>query len=52
MRALVVGGVIAAIFGFIDDARHVGAAVKLLVQMALAGWVLVCFDGTPLVDSR
>jgi Fuc2NAc and GlcNAc transferase len=50
LRALVVGGVVAAGFGFVDDARHVAAPVKLFVQMALAGWVLVCFDGTPLVD--
>jgi Fuc2NAc and GlcNAc transferase len=50
VRALVVGGAIAAVFGFIDDARHVGAAVKFFVQIALAGWVLICFDGTPLVD--
>ena len=50
LRALVVGGVVAAVFGFVDDAMHVGAAAKLFVQMTLAGWVLVCFDGTPLVD--
>jgi Fuc2NAc and GlcNAc transferase len=50
MRALVAGGAVATVFGFVDDAMHVGPAVKLLVQMALAGWVLVCFDGKPLVD--
>jgi Fuc2NAc and GlcNAc transferase len=49
-RALAVGGVVAAVFGFIDDARHVNAAVKLLVQMALAAWILVCFEGAALVD--
>jgi Fuc2NAc and GlcNAc transferase len=50
MRALVAGGAVATIFGFVDDAMHVGAAVKLCVQMALAGWVLVCFGGQPLVE--
>jgi Fuc2NAc and GlcNAc transferase len=49
-RALVVGGLVASVFGFIDDAKHVGAAVKLFVQMALAAWILVCFDGAPFVD--
>jgi len=50
LRALVVGGAVAAVFGFIDDVRHMSAAAKLIVQIALAAWVLVCFDGTPLVD--
>lgn len=50
LRALVVGGIVAAVFGFVDDTKHVGPLAKLLVQMALAGWVLVCFDGAPLVD--
>jgi Fuc2NAc and GlcNAc transferase len=50
LRALVVGGVVAAVFGFVDDTRSVHAAVKLCVQMALAAWILVCFGGAPLVD--
>jgi Fuc2NAc and GlcNAc transferase len=50
LRALVVGGAIAALFGFIDDTKQVPALAKLFVQMALAGWLLVCFGGAPLVD--
>jgi Fuc2NAc and GlcNAc transferase len=50
LRALVAGGVVATVFGFVDDARQVGPALKLFVQMALAAWILVCFDGVPLID--
>lgn len=50
LRALVAGGVVAAVFGFVDDARQVRPALKLFVQMGLAGWILVCFDGAPLID--
>jgi Fuc2NAc and GlcNAc transferase len=50
MRALVGGGTVAAVFGFVDDAIHLGPVVKLCVQIALAGWVLICFDGKPLID--
>ena len=50
VRAIVWGGVVATVFGFVDDVIHLGARNKLLVQIALAAWVLVCFDGRPLVD--
>ena len=50
LRALVVGGVVATVFGFVDDARQVGPALKLFAQMALAGWILVCFDGASVID--
>jgi len=50
MRALVAGGFVASVFGFVDDARHIGPLAKLLVQLALAGWVLLCFGIRPLVD--
>jgi Fuc2NAc and GlcNAc transferase len=50
VRTLVVGGMVAAIFGFVDDTRHVPAAGKLAVQMALAVWVLYGFGGAALVD--
>ena len=49
-RALVIGGAAAAVFGFIDDATHIPAKIKLLCQGALAAWTLVCFGGRPLVD--
>jgi glycosyltransferase WbpL len=50
LRALVVGGTAATVFGFVDDAMHIGAKTKLLFQGALAAWTLLCFGGTPLVD--
>ena len=50
MWAVFFGGSIAAYFGFIDDVIEVRAKTKLIVQCALAVWVLFCFGGVPLVD--
>ena len=49
-RAVVLGGVVATVFGFIDDTIQVGPLVKLLIQGALAAWVLWSFDSQPLCD--
>jgi Fuc2NAc and GlcNAc transferase len=48
--ALVFGGAAAAVFGFVDDAIHIGVRMKLLFQGALAAWTLLCFGGNPMVD--
>jgi Fuc2NAc and GlcNAc transferase len=50
MQAIGFGGLMAALFGFMDDVIHVNPAAKLLAQGALAGWVLFCFGGKPLLD--
>jgi Fuc2NAc and GlcNAc transferase len=48
--SLVVGGTAATIVGFIDDVVQIRPSAKLLAQGVLAGFVLLCFDGRPLVD--
>jgi len=45
--ALVVGGTAATLFGFADDVLNIGARWKLLAQVALAGWTLFVFGGSP-----
>jgi Fuc2NAc and GlcNAc transferase len=50
MQAIGLGGVVATLFGFLDDVVHVNAATKLLVQVCLAAWALFCFGGQPLFD--
>jgi Fuc2NAc and GlcNAc transferase len=48
--ALVGGGPVATVFGFVDDAVQVRAAAKFLVQGILAAWILYCVGGRPLWD--
>jgi Fuc2NAc and GlcNAc transferase len=45
--ALVAGGTGAALIGFLDDVRHLGARWKLLAQGILATLVLLCLGGQP-----
>src|SRR2546425_3604670 len=47
--ALVGGGAVATLVGFVDDTRQLRPRSKLLAQGALAAWVLVCFDLHPLI---
>jgi Fuc2NAc and GlcNAc transferase len=49
IRALVIGGAVAAAFGFLDDVVHIRAAIKFGVQGLLAAWVLLCVGARPLV---
>lgn len=46
--AIVLGGIVATGFGFVDDAVQMGMLPKLLVQAALAAWILRCFNSQPL----
>lgn len=48
--AIAAGGMVATIFGFIDDRTQVPWKTKLGVQAALAAWIIVTFGGKPLVD--
>jgi Fuc2NAc and GlcNAc transferase len=50
MQALVVGGLVATLFGFMDDVVNIRPAIKFLVQALLAAWLLVCFRGVVLAD--
>jgi Fuc2NAc and GlcNAc transferase len=50
MRALVLGGTAAALFGLADDAFNIDAGKKLLAQAALAAWILWCFGTRAVVD--
>jgi Fuc2NAc and GlcNAc transferase len=47
--AIIGGGTVATIVGFIDDARGLRPGWKLLAQGILAAWILWCFDLRPLV---
>src|SRR5439155_10507213 len=47
--ALVVGGGVATLVGFVDDTRQLRARSKLLAQGILAALVLFCFDLQPLI---
>lgn len=49
-RTLITGGLIAAIFGWLDDVHQVRALVKLGVQCALAAWMLWSLGGLPIYD--
>jgi len=49
-RAIGLGGAVATVFGFVDDAVHINAFAKLATQGALAAWALVCFGAKPLFD--
>lgn len=50
MFAVVLGGTVATGVGFVDDVTELGARVKLVLQSGLAALVLLCFDGSPLLD--
>jgi Fuc2NAc and GlcNAc transferase len=45
-----IGGGLASIFGFIDDVAHIRASIKFAIQSCLAVWIMICFDGGPLVS--
>ena len=47
---LAVGGGVAALFGFLDDLKDIGASRKLVVQLLLSGWVLFWLGGGPLLS--
>jgi Fuc2NAc and GlcNAc transferase len=49
-QTVVLGGAVAASFGFIDDVFEIGAKTKLAVQCGLAAWVLFSFGGKPLLS--
>jgi Fuc2NAc and GlcNAc transferase len=51
MQAVGLGGAVATIFGFVDDALHVRALAKLAMQGVLAAWALLCFGAKPLFDA-
>ena len=42
LLALVVGGFIATLLGFIDDIANIRARIKLIIQLILACWVVYC----------
>jgi len=42
LLALVVGGFIATLFGFIDDVKNISAKIKLIIQLMLACWLVYC----------
>ncbi len=42
LLALVVGGFIATLFGFIDDVKNISAKIKLIIQLMLACWAVYC----------
>jgi Fuc2NAc and GlcNAc transferase len=48
-RAVIGGGAVAALIGFVDDTRHLPARWKLLTQAIVAAWILFCFDVQPLL---
>ncbi|MDB3917959.1 hypothetical protein N9357_05815, partial [bacterium] len=48
--ALAVGGVLTALFGFLDDLKDIRASIKLVAQFFLSGWLLFWVDGGPLLS--
>ena len=42
LLALVVGGLIATLFGLVDDIKNIRARIKLIIQLLLACWVVYC----------
>jgi Fuc2NAc and GlcNAc transferase len=50
MWAIVLGGAVATVFGFVDDVIEIGTKEKLVVQSGLAAWVLFSVDGQPLMN--
>jgi len=42
LLALVVGGFIATLLGFIDDIANISARIKLIIQLILSCWVVYC----------
>jgi Fuc2NAc and GlcNAc transferase len=47
--AVIGGGTIATLVGFVDDVRRVAPGVKLAAQGILAAWVLFCTNWQPLL---
>ena len=43
-----IGGMVALLFGFVDDIKNLSAIGKLFLQIALAGWAVYWLDGGPL----
>lgn len=50
MWAVVIGGAVATLSGFIDDVVQIGPKTKFAIQGVLAAWVLFCFGSVPLFD--
>lgn len=50
MWAILGGGVVATVSGFVDDVIEIGTREKLAVQSGLAAWVLFSVGGQPLMD--
>ena len=49
-RTLVIGGLVAAASGFVDDVIQLRVFVKLLIQAALAAWILASNGGQAIYD--
>jgi Fuc2NAc and GlcNAc transferase len=49
-RTLVIGGLVAAASGFVDDVMQLRVFVKLLIQAALAAWILASNGGQAIYD--
>jgi glycosyltransferase WbpL len=47
--AVLGGGLVASVVGFVDDTHQLSQSWKLVVQGLLAAWVLLLFDARPLV---
>ena len=43
-----IGGMVALLFGFVDDIKNLSAIGKFFLQIALAGWAVYWLDGGPL----
>ena len=48
--AILLGGAVAALSGFVDDVVDIAQKTKFAIQGVLAAWVLYCFGGKSLVD--
>jgi Fuc2NAc and GlcNAc transferase len=48
--ALLIGGPLVALIGFIDDLRSVSVSARLAVQFAAFGWCVYCLGSLPPID--
>jgi len=48
LLVLAVGGGVAALFGFLDDLKDIGAKKKLAIQILLSGWAIFWLNGSTL----
>jgi len=49
-KVFFLGATVASLFGFSDDLVNIKASRKLIVQILLSCWVILCFDGSLLFD--